>query len=176
MSKSKWETCVILLILCYNQSRVIKTWNKNKKSSKRMVYLRSFEKQKIIKNIKKNQDYRQVFFTQTFVCLILLFSLPQCFLIYFSALSFCLSSPLLCLFLTVPPAETYPLCLIALFWFLLPGWCLSEIGGWGGAGVYWLCVSGSQNKNNCLLVSLTHHRFPDCICVCACLKINTCCV
>lgn len=53
VSKSKWENCVILLILCYNQSRLIKTWNKNKKSSKRMVYLRSFEKQKIINNITK---------------------------------------------------------------------------------------------------------------------------
>lgn len=87
-----------------------------------------------------------------FVCLILFLFLSLYFFICSTALSFCLSLFLLLLspvsfflFLSVPPVETYPLCLIALFWFLLLGRCLSGIGG---GGCLWVKTSKTLSFND----------------------------
>lgn len=79
-----------------------------------------------------------------------------------------------CLFPSLHPVESHPLCLIVLFWFLLLRWCLSE--GWEWAGVQRLCVSWNQNKQNSLWMSLTHYRIVNYVCVCTCLKIYACCL
>jgi len=97
------------------------------------------------------------------VCLVLSLR-PSVFVIYSSSLSCCFPvSPPSCLFLSVPPVETYPLRLIALFWFLLLGWCLSEVGR------VWV----KTRHNSCLSMILTAHTSPDC--VCSGRNILTCC-